>query len=236
MKKFILTFIVMLATMMGASGGTLSKWSLYDFQGVWEITSADYDQNLNWLVNRFYGEYIGDPKIDKVELSLDYNGFGELKFYSEDKYGDIRICGALFIPHPELSSYECLSLLCTSAVSDPVKGLNTIYVYAISSDYEGKDKFAISSMNHLNNASAIKISSSYDPTGAIAEIPATAMIVQYQAGGISIFDAEGTPVAVYGIDGTLHYQTESYKGETIRLNKDACYIIRAGDNSMKLAF
>ncbi|WP_286150980.1 hypothetical protein [Bacteroides acidifaciens] len=236
MKKFILTFIVMLTTMLVASAGTLSKWSLYDFQGTWEITSTDYDQNLNWLVNRFYGTYIGDPKIDKVELSLDYNGYGELKFYSGNLYGDIRICGALFIPHPELSCYECLSLLCTSAAYDPIKGLNSIYVYAISGDYNGKDKFAISSMNHLNNASAIKVSSTYDPTGAIAEIPATAMIVQYQAGGISIIDADGYPVAVYGIDGTLHYQTGSYQGETIRLNKDACYIIKAGDNSMKLTF
>ena len=89
MKKFILTFIVMLTTMLGASAGTLSKWSLYDFQGVWEITSADYDQNLSWLVSRFYGQYIGDTKIDKVELSLDYNGYGELKFYSGELYGDI---------------------------------------------------------------------------------------------------------------------------------------------------
>lgn len=234
MKKLILSFVLMLTTMLGASAGTLNQWTLYDFQGVWEITSADYDQNLSWLVSRF--QYVGNMKIDKIELSLDYDGFGELRFYSDDKYGYINVRGAIFTPFPEVGQNECLSLLCTSGDSDLVKGLNSMHIFPIASDYTSRDKFAISAMNHLHNASAKKISDTYDPTGAIAEIPATAMIVQYQAGGISIIDADGSPVAVYGIDGTLHYQTEFYKGETIRLDKDACYIIKAGDNSMKLTF
>lgn len=233
MKKLLCSFLFMLSIVFGTSAGTLSKWSLYNFQGTWEITSTDYDQNLNWLVNRFYGTYIGDPKIDKVELSLDYNGYGYLQFFSGEMTGKISVCGTIFVPHPELSCYECLSLLCTTAAYDPLKGLNSIYVYA--TDGEGTDKtgFLISSMDHQNNAKAVKTSS--DPSG-IAQVKTTSILVQYQDSGISVRDADESAISVYGIDGVMHYHTKSYKGETIPLSKGAIYIVRVGDNSMKISY
>ncbi len=233
MKKLFCSFLFVLSIALGASAGTLSKWSLYNFQGTWEISSTDYDQNLNWLVNRFYGTYIGDPKIDRVTLSLDYNGYGSLEFFSGEMSGKISVCGTIFVPHPEESCYECLSLLCTTAAYDPLKGLNSIYVYALDGDSSDKDGFSIASMNHQSNAKAIKTSS--DPSG-IAEVKTTSILIQYQDNGISVRDAETSAISVYGIDGVMHYKTKSYKGETIPLNKGAIYVVRVGDNSMKISY
>lgn len=235
MKKFILSAFMALSFCMTIAAGNLSKWTLYNFQGIWEITSTDSDKNLNWLVNKLYPEYIGDPQIDRATLALDYNGYGYIEFYSGTLSGKILVSGSIFTPHPEATSYECLSMLCHAGDLTSIRGINNIYIYASNVNPTDKDEFLISSMNMMNNAKAVKTSNIYDPSG-INEVSATAMLIQYETEGISILEAETSKIAVYGVDGILQYQTNSYNGETIRLNKGNYYIVKVNDNSMKLGF
>lgn len=235
MKKFILSLIITLSCFLSISAGSLNKWTNYNFQGVWEITSTDSDADLSWLIRNIVGNTIGNAPITKVEIGIDFNGWGYLAFYSGNNFGQCDIRGRIYTPHFDENYSDCLSLLCANDYTQMTYGLISFNVSAYNGDASDKDAFAIHSINGMCNAKAIRTNTIYIPN-AVSEIAAPSMLLQYHEDGISVVDAEGSAVAIYDIDGTLHYQTASYKGETIRLSKDTCYIVKAGDNSMKLRF
>lgn len=236
MRKIILSFIVALSCCLYGFAGSLDSWEVLNFKGVWEIKPSNPDYNLSWLLEGLVSD-LGNSPIFKAELALDSNGWGYLSYESDEMAGIINICGTIFIPHPNSDCDEVLSLLCRQTAETPVSGIRSIRVVNPNNGPARPDErgLAIRSMNLDHYASIIQITNEYSPA-SVFDVNCSSMQIQYHSNGISVVDADGSPVSVYGIDGTLYYQTQSYKGETIRLNKDTCYIIRAGDNSMKLKF
>ena len=60
MRKILLAFIITLSCFMGVSAGNLNKWTNYNFQGVWEITSTDSDVDVSWIAPTQLRPYIGE--------------------------------------------------------------------------------------------------------------------------------------------------------------------------------
>lgn len=236
MRKIILLLTIFLTAWIGTSAGNLNLWNMINFKGVWEIKPSNPDYNLSWLLEGLVCD-LGNSPISKAELALDSKGWGYIAYESEDVAGIINICGTIFTTNSRRECDDVLSLLCRQSTEAPLSALLSICVGNPNNGdvYPEEQGISIRSMDGNNFATMKQISNEYSPA-SVFNVNCASMQIQYHPNGISVGDADGSPVAVYCIDGTLHYQTESYKGETIRLNKDACYIIRAGDNSMKLTF
>ena len=233
MKKIILLFIITLSCCLNIKAGNLNKWTNYNFQGVWEITSTDSYADLSWLIRNIVGNTIGNAAINKVEIALDYNGWGYLAFYSGENAGKCDIRGRIYTPHFDDNYYDCLSLLCANDYTQATYGFISVNVSAYNGDASDKDAFAIHSVNGICNAKAIRTSTIYIPD-AVSEIASPSILVQFQEDGISVVNADNSSVSVFDMDGILMYQVQNYAGETIKLPKGVCYIIKVNDSSMKI--
>lgn len=235
MRKQLLSFIILLTSCFVSLAGSLNTWTNYNFQGVWEITSDGSYDDLGWIIKNIAGASIGNAQITKLELAIDVNGWGYINFYSGDNAGQFDIRGRIFIPGIDEYRQDCLTLLCANDYSNLTYGFINLNVSAYNGNASDIDAFTISSPVGSASAKAIRTSSIYVP-GAVYEVAAPAMLLQFNADGISIVEADEAKVSVYDMDGILTYQTQKYKGETIRLNKGTYYIVKVNDNSMKISF
>lgn len=229
-----MSFAFAMVCWYGANAGRLDTWEVTNFKGVWEIRPSFKGDNLSWLIQGLISDF-GDSPITKVELALDSNGWGYLSYESEEVAGIINICGTIFTTNPNRDCDEVLSFLCRKGAEDPVSGIRSIRVVNPNNGPARPENLAIRSMDFDHYAPMIQISVDYTHDYVDA-IDCSSIKIQYQETGISVADADNAKVAVYGIDGILQYQTDCYKGETIRLVEDAIYIIKIGDNSMKFEF
>lgn len=235
MRKILLAFIITLSCFMGVSAGNLNKWTNYNFQGVWEITSTDSDVDVSWIAPTQLRPYIGEAPITKIELAIDFNGYGYICYQSSDGVAYGEILGRIYVPHFDENYSDCLSLLSSPlGANGMVGGLLSWNVSAYNGDASDKDAFAIHSINGMCNAKAIRTNNIYIPS-AISEVTAPSMQLQFQEDGISVVDADNSNVSVFNIEGVLMYQTQDYAGETIKLAKGACYIVKVDESSMKIA-
>lgn len=235
MKKLILSFILLLTSWFVGSAGSLNKWTNYNFQGVWEITPNGTDGDLGWLIKNIAGTTFGNAPISKLELAIDVNGWGYITFYSGQNAGKFDVRGRIFIPGIDEYKPDCLSLVCANDYTNQTYGLISFNVDAYNGNSSDYDAFTISSFVGSLTAKAIRTSSIYIPD-AVAEIVAPSMLLQFMADGISVVDADQAKVSVYDMDGMLIYQTQKYEGETIRLPKGVCYIVKVNDDTMKISF
>ena len=236
MRKFILSLIIFLTSWIVGSAGSLNMWSMINFKGIWEINAYYPDNNLSWLLEGLVND-LGSSPISKAELALDSNGWGYIAYESEEVAGIINICGTIFTTNSNRDYSDVLSFLCRQGSEAPISGIRSICVGNPNNGnvYPEERGISLHSMDRNYFANMKRISTEYTPA-SVYDINCASMQIQFHQDGISVVDAEGTMVSVYGIDGTLYYQTQSYKGETIKLPRDAVYIVKANDNSMKVAF
>lgn len=235
MKRIIFTLAMAFVSWLGACAGSLNNWTNYNFQGVWEITSTDPDNSLDWLV-RSAGLYPGETPVTRVELALDGFGRGYFAYYSESMARQSNVLGRIFVPHPNDNCSDSLCLLVDLYGQTAIAGFMTFYVGACDNDQSDKDHINIYPINGaLGSARATRINQFY--TGnEVAQLPVSSLHLIFQKDGISLIDAENSEVIVYDLDGVLYYHSKDYAGETISLPKGKHYVFKVDDEAMKVAF